>query len=91
MLGADIMNHIPSIFSTILLKVSPVMTTYPVIAEEEGGNRLTTESCKCCVYYKLCTKERKEKLSKGEKPVPRSTKRSCHHLLQRGIKHLVAT
>ena len=37
------MNHIPSIFSTILLKVSPVMTTYPVIAEEEGGkNRLTT-------------------------------------------------
>ena len=33
------MNHIPSIFSTILLKVSPVMTTYPVIAEEEGGGR----------------------------------------------------
>ena len=35
------MNHIPSIFSTILLKVSPVMTTYPVIAEEEGGKEQT--------------------------------------------------
>ena len=41
MLGADIMNHLPSIFSTILLKVSPVMTTYPVIAEEDRGKEQT--------------------------------------------------
>ena len=53
------MNYLPR-FSTILLKVSPVMTTYPAIAEGGEDRLITTELQMLCVLHNTYQRKGRE-------------------------------